>query len=147
MILCGTLGCGDEEPNRDPGDGAGAGSSSSTAEGLCVNTINDYRASVGVPALARWYSAEPCVDDQAYSDSQSGQAHGAFGQCGEWAQNECPGWPSPPEGMIEDCLAMMWAEGPGGGHYENMKNEDSTMVACGFYDTGNQGVWAVQDFR
>ena len=81
----------------------------------------------------------------------SQQAHGAFGQCSENAQNECLGWPGPPEGMITGCLQVMWAEGPGDfqnhGHYINMSNPQYTQVACGFFTMANGDVWAVQDFK
>jgi hypothetical protein len=40
----------------------------------------------------------------------------------------------------------MWAEGPGGGHYENMRSTRFTSVACGFGQPTNGG-WAVQNFR
>src|SRR2546425_197657 len=62
------------------------------ARQLCVTKANSFRATVGVGALARWSSAEACSDGEAKSDSESGKAHGAFGKCGEFAQNECPGW-------------------------------------------------------
>lgn len=93
-----------------------------------------------------------CASDQCKSDSMSGQAHGAFGQCGEWAQNECPGWPGPPESMIVNCLQMMWDEGPGQdfqkhGHYINMSSMQYTEVACGFYETPNGSFWAIQNFH
>ena len=119
---------------------------------VCVDEINRYRATLGLPALVRWRDAEACAGDQARQDSESGEAHGAFGQCGEWAQNECPGWPMPWEESIVDCLAMMWAEGPGEdfnlhGHYINMSNPDYTEVACGFYQTPFGDYWSVQDFR
>lgn len=52
------------------------------------------------------------VDGQAQSDSQTGDAHGAFGDCDERAQNECPGWRSIDQ-TIQDCLQDMWEEGPG----------------------------------
>jgi hypothetical protein len=42
---------------------------------------------------------------------------------------------------------MMWAEGPGGGRYDNMTSTGSTRVACGFHTTPGGEVWAVQDFR
>lgn len=118
----------------------------------CVDIINEYRASIGRPPFARWTAAESCADDQAADDSQTGQPHGAFGQCGEWAQNECPNWPGPPSAMIENCLAMMWAEGPGSdysqhGHYINMSSTSYTKVACGFVTLPNGRVWAVQDFQ
>ena len=54
--------------------------------------------------------------------------------------------------MIPQCLAMMWAEGPGSdfsahGHYINMSSTQYTKVACGFYTLQDGSVWAVQDFR
>jgi hypothetical protein len=126
--------------------------SNGDASQICVDIINQYRASIGRPALARWTNAESCVEDQGFADMQSGQPHSAFGQCSEWAQNECPGWPGPPDQMIDDCLAAMWAEGPGEpysqhGHYINMANPSYTMVACGFAVRSDGRVWAIQDFR
>lgn len=131
-----------------PDGGGGDG----TAEQLCVDTINSYRATLGLPPYQRWNDEETCADGQALSDSQSGKAHGAFGQCSENAQNECPGWPGPPSSMITSCLAMMWAEGPGSdfsthGHYINMSNASYTQVACGFTTASDGSIWAVQDFK
>lgn len=119
---------------------------------LCVDTINQYRASIGVAPLARWTDAEACVEDQGFADSESGTPHSAFGQCSEWAQDECPNWPGPPDQLITGCLSLMWAEGPGQpysqhGHYINMSNPSYTKVACGFAVLSNGRVWAVQDFR
>jgi hypothetical protein len=112
----------------------------------CVDAINAYRATLGLAPYARWTQEESCADGQALSDSKTGKAHGAFTQCGEHAQDECPGWPGPSDAMIPKCLAAMWAEGPGGGHYENMRGK-YTQVACGFATLPNGSVWAVQDFR
>src|SRR4051812_50148352 len=86
--------------------GAGAaGAGGSSADGapaddpaqLCVDTINMYRATLSLTPYKRWTAEESCAGDQALSDSDSGSAHGAFGMCGEHAQNECPGWPGPPK--------------------------------------------------
>ena len=118
----------------------------STEAGLCVDEINRYRATVGAAALARWTDAEGCANQQARSDSETGQPHGAFGRCGERAQNECPNWRGSPGTVIIDCLSSMWNEGPGGGHHDNMAGS-SQRVACGFYVTPAGRVWAVQDFR
>jgi uncharacterized protein YkwD len=117
----------------------------------CVQRINDFRATIDLPPLGRWEDAEACADGQARSDSETGTAHGAFGKCGESAQNECPGWGSVDE-TVSGCLQMMWDEGPGDdyaahGHYINMTNAAYTEVACGFYVTPDGPVWAVQDFR
>jgi hypothetical protein len=134
-------------PNGDAAPPADGGNPSGSAEQICVDTINMYRATLGLPPYARWTSAEMCADGQAQSDSQTGTAHGAFGMCSENAQNECPGWPGPPDQMIPMCLAAMWSEGPGGGHYDNMSSTMYTQTACGFYTLADGSVWAVQDFQ
>lgn len=117
-----------------------------TAEGACVYRINEYRKTIGLARLVREKDKEACAAEEAKSDSESGKAHGAFGQCSEMAQNECPGWPAPAADMIDGCLEMMWDEGPGGGHYDNMSGDFKT-VACGFYVTPDSKVWAIQNFR
>lgn len=119
---------------------------------ICVETINAYRAALGLAPLTRWIEAERCADGQAASDASTGRPHGAFGSCGELAQNECPNWPGPPERMIEACLGMMWDEGPGEdfsrhGHYLNMSSTRYAKVSCGFSVRPDGTVWSVQDFR
>lgn len=122
-----------------PGGGAAAQ--------VCVDTINQYRQTLSLPALARWTAAETCSDGEAASDGQTSRPHGAFGSCGEKAQNECPGWPGAPAQMIPGCLSAMWSEGPGGGHHDNMASAQWKQVSCGFATLPNGGVWAVQNFR
>jgi hypothetical protein len=135
-------------PDATSGDSGGDGS----VQQLCVDTINQYRATLGLAPLTRWKEKESCSDDEAKSDSETGKAHGVFGRCGEGAQNECPGWPLPIEKSILGCLQMMWEEGPGEpyidhGHFINMSNPEYTKVACGFAATSNgKGFWAVQNF-
>lgn len=41
---------------------------------------------------------------------------------------------------------MMFAEGPGGGHYENMKDPNVRSVACGVARGASGDVWMVHDF-
>lgn len=136
---------GDTDANSDAADSYAA------ARQACVDRINEYRSTEGLPPYARWTEAEACADDQAAQDAASGTAHGAFGQCDEWAQNECPGWGSL-EQVVSGCLQMMWEEGPGEdfnahGHYINMSSTEYDRVACGFFTTANGDVWAVQDFK
>jgi hypothetical protein len=140
---------GNEPSGGDQGAEAStsSGASTGTAAEICVATINDYRASLGLPPYQRWGAAEGCSDVEAESDAQTQTPHGAFGQCREWAQNECPGWEGPAEQMIVECLAAMWSEGPGGGHYEAMASNEYTRVACGFHATGAGEVWSVQNFQ
>lgn len=149
-----TLGCSLHNENASAEGGPGGGG---IATGLyaaerqaCVDRINAFRATLGVAPLERWTAEEACTDTQAQSDSQTGDAHGQFGDCSERAQNECPGWNSI-EQTIEDCLQDMWDEGPGDfaqhGHYLNMSSPDHSQVACGFYETPDGDVWAIQNFR
>ena len=125
----------------------------------CVDRINGFRETVGLPPLERWTEQEMCVDAESFLDSESGRAHGAFGNCQEGAQNECPGWNSVDQ-VIQGCIQSMWNEGPGPegcaddpqcymehGHYINMTSTSITKVACGFYKTTGGKVWAIQNFR
>jgi hypothetical protein len=117
----------------------------------CVDRINELRDSVGLPPYERWMDGESCADDEAKRDGEANRAHGAFGSCGEWAQNECPGWGSL-DSIVSGCLDLMWSEGPGAdfathGHYINMTSTSYTGVACGFHVMGDGSVWSVQNFR
>lgn len=148
-----TVGCGSGDDDGSPsGGGDGDGTDPYAAERkACVDRINGFRATEGLPPLAAWSEKGTCTDAEAKSDSESGKAHGAFGMCGEGAQNECPGWGSI-EQTIQGCLQDMWDEGPGEpysehGHYINMSNPDYSKVACGFYEKPDGKVWAIQNFR
>lgn len=132
--------------------GIGTGSSHPAAAEECVGRINQYRSSIGLPPYQRWDEEEACADSEAKKDAEANRPHGSFGSCGERAQNTCPGWSGTPESMIDSCLGLMWAEGPGSdfsthGHYLNMSSTSYTRVACGFYVTPVGSVWTVQDFR
>ncbi|WP_437711595.1 CAP domain-containing protein [Sorangium sp. So ce448] len=134
------------------GSGAGGSGGATGAAQLCVDTINQHRATLGLPPLARWVEAESCSDEEAESDGNTGEFHGAFGLCKENAQNECPGWDGPPDSMIVPCLQLMWDEGPGEdfekhGHYINMSSTRYTKVACGFHTFPDGSVWSVQNFK
>ncbi len=126
---------------------------SSSIQQHCVDKINQYRATLSLPALARLSSKEACADGQSKTDALANKAHSAFGQCSEFAQNECPGWPTANmQQSLDGCLQMMWNEGPGvdfntHGHYINMSSTKYTKVFCGFYDMGNGKFWSVQDFQ
>jgi hypothetical protein len=159
------IGCsssdGDGTGANGGSSGSGAGGSSGTGNPndpldaqrqQCVDKINQYRATLGLAPYKRWTAQEACSDNEAKSDSQTKQPHGAFGSCTERAQNECPGWSiNKISSASGSCLDMMWAEGPGEdfqahGHYINMSSTKYTMVACGF-SAPSGTVWAVQNFR
>lgn len=113
----------------------------------CVARINEYRRTKGLHPLIRWGDGERCADQEAKDDASRSKAHASFGRCNEMAQNECPGWPvtAGQEATLNQCLAMMWNEGPGGGHYENMV-KSYARVACGFYTGPDGKLWAIQNF-
>lgn len=148
MALCLVCSCGSggTDTNSDDAGNGGTASSDAGFAQQCVDKINAYRATVGLAALARWTEGEGCADEEAASDAASGEFHGAFGSCGEHAQNECPDYDSTTR-ILELCLQMMWDEGPGGGHYDNMTSTDSAQVACGIHTTAEGLVWSVQNFR
>jgi hypothetical protein len=134
----------------------GVGGSADANDGaaqLCVDTINMYRATLGLAPYARWtVDMEACASSEALSDSQSNRAHGAFGMCTENAQDECPGWGGSLTSVVTGCLKQMWAEGPGTdfsthGHYINMSSAKYTRVACGFASTPTGKIWATQNFK
>jgi hypothetical protein len=137
-------GCSHDSSSNSDG---GGGPVSTDARQLCVDTINNYRATIGRAPYQRWTATESCVDGEAQTDASNNTAHSAFGTCGEFAQDECPGWPGASSDVIKNCLAQMWAEGPGGGHYDNMSNSNYTEAACGFYITSAGNVWATQNFK
>lgn len=150
--------CGDDPP---PGGASSSSSSSGSSGGavdppeatgttpheICVETINGYRKTKGLPPYARWSDGEACADSEAESDAETNRPHGAFPRCKEMGQNECPGQPGPPEEMIKKCLALMWAQGPGEGHYDMMASTRFKEVSCGFHTTSRGAVWSVQNFR
>jgi len=116
-------------------------------ESDCYNLINAYRARVGAPALA-WNSAQyTCTNNQAAYDIRMNRAHAGFGQCREYGQNECPGWPN--LASIGQCLAMMFAEGPPPAgrfnHYSIMTSRSYKSVVCGSAPAGSR-VWMIQNY-
>jgi hypothetical protein len=170
LVACVADGSSSEDDATDPdGDGDGGGDGGGGAYEICINKINELRATKGLDPYARWSDGESCADQQSAADEASGNAHGSFGDCGESAQNQCLGGGA---ANIEGCLDMMWAEkdqagcagcdacadeytpdcpdcdfygnetGQQCGHYVNMRAEYFTMAACGF-STG----WATINFR
>jgi hypothetical protein len=147
-----------------------AGGSTAPAQ-LCVDTINGYRATRGLPPYQRWSANEPCVGQEAETDGTMMIAHYSFGHthmCGGYGQDECPYYASNPLDSpgITECLALMWAEKDKAecsgcdacdfpyqgctscsfeacGHFLNMKSSAFSMVACGFWTGG----WYAQDFQ
>ena len=122
---------------------------------LCLDTINAYRATLGLKAVVRSASLEAFADQGARYDSERDQAHAHFsafskGAIPSDAENAIPGWPlksyKTVAKIVGEGAKMMWAEGPGGGHYENIKGSH-TAVGCGIYVNPAGGVWIIHDFK
>jgi len=126
------------------------GSTPDEVRARCVQRTNEFRARVGAAALTRRADHESCEDAQAQSDAASGTAHGAFGRCQESGQNECPRWSGSLDEVVDHCMNMMFAEGPGPfsghGHYLNLTDTSFHSVSCGVSVTASGEVWIVQDF-
>jgi uncharacterized protein YkwD len=120
----------------------------------CADVVNGYRAQAGRAALTRSDALERFAAEAAAYDAERGQAHAYFiatqGGGVAYAENEIPGWPLGADGsvltIIDEGTAMMWAEGPGGGHYDNMVG-NYTEIGCGVFITAGDFVWVAQDFR
>jgi hypothetical protein len=122
-----------------------------TENEYCVEVINGYRAKIGVPPLKRSLPLEEYATKGAESDAKTGRPHGHFmdtsGGGIAWAENEIPGWPGKVHDVITEGCEMMWDEGPGGGHHDNMASTKWKEVGCGIYVTSSGKVWVTQDFR
>jgi hypothetical protein len=129
-----------------PSTPSASGDSLERVRARCLTRLNEYRARVGVAPLSMQSDRSSCADAQARSDAGTRKAHGAFGQCRESSQNECPSWSGSLDEVVDRCLAMMFAEGPQGGHYENITDRNVRSVACGVFSGGAGEIWMVQDF-
>jgi hypothetical protein len=122
---------------------------------LCLDTINALRATLGLKAVAWSASLEAFADQGARYDAERNAAHGHFSAFSKQAvpsdaENAIPGWSlknsKTVAKVVVDGAKMMWDEGPGGGHYENIKG-DHTAVGCGIYVTAAGAVWVIHDFK
>ena len=126
---------------------AGTVGVSGDAAADCVATINTYRLAHGRKPLFRWTDVDACANGQAATDGVAGVYRTQLGKCGESAQNECGRYQGPPSAMIRNCLSSMYAEGPGGLHFDLMMSATFQEVSCGFGVAPDGRIWAVQDFR
>lgn len=142
-----------------PNSNSFTGSGSYEAERqFCLNQINSYRASKGKSPLRRAADLEAYANEGAKFDNNLvGQPHAHFvatnGGGVADSENSTPGWGGwnlNIQGSVMEVVRLglsdMWAEGPGGGHYENILG-DHTEVGCGIYVGGDGSVTFIQDFR
>ncbi len=122
---------------------------------LCLDTVNACRAKLGLKSVAWSTSLEAFADQGARYDAARNVAHGHFSAFSKSAvpadaENALPGWPLKDfknvGAIVQQGTQQMWAEGPGGGHYENIRG-DQTQLGCGIYVTPAGNVWVIQDFK
>ena len=120
---------------------------------FCVAETNDYRASIGRSALVQSAVLESYAAAAAPHDGSARAVHQYFhrtrGGGVAFAENQLPWWPLAQYGSVREVIrhgmAMMWAEGRGGGHYDNIVGR-YTEVGCGVFIDGPR-VTVVQAFR
>jgi uncharacterized protein YkwD len=153
LLLSGLSACGGGGAGYSPASSPSPTPSPSGDLKVCADTINQYRASVGRPALSRSAALENYAAAAAQHDGTSHVGHRYFSSTNGGgvasAENELPWWSllqfHTVNGVITTGLNFMWQEGPGGGHYQNMVGSFS-QVGCGVFVNGDE-VTVVQAFR
>jgi len=118
---------------------------------FCIAETNRYRQMANKSALTGSAAAEAFALNAAISDHRSGTPHAYFGsQAVNGAENEVLRAGLAVVGpnaraAISISLSSFWAEGPGGGHYQNLISNRSD-VGCGVFSE-NGLVTVVQEFR
>ena len=130
------------------------GTSHPTEQTQCVEFTNAYRATLQLPPYSRGSALDTFATAAAQNDGQSHISHQHFyatnGGGFSSAENMITWWPLAQHHTIEQILrtglAQMWAEGPGAGHYENMRSTRYRTMGCGIY-VNNGEVTVAQEFR
>ena len=117
---------------------------------FCVTETSRYRAMIGLSPLTRSGTLEAYAAAGARQDGLAHKSHLHYKSANlaakGIAENELPWWPGPSvRSVIEKGIATMWAEGPGGGHYENIRGPYS-QLGCGVFVNGTE-ITVVQDFQ
>jgi uncharacterized protein YkwD len=124
------------------------------AVSACIDQVNELRASVGDPPLARSTRIEQFSAEAARVDGEAHQAHKYFtetngGHGTALAENVIPWWKVSDFGSIQNIVrkgvTQMWQEGPSGYHYVNMRGRYSEM-GCGIAVINGE-VTVSQDFH
>jgi hypothetical protein len=117
---------------------------------FCTEEINRYRATIGLGALDRAADLDSFAAQAAEHDGRAGVPHQYFritnGGGISRAENQLLLWKGyAVNEVIRQGLAQMWAEGPGGSHYQIMAGKYG-QVGCGIFRNGSE-VNVSQDFR
>ncbi len=152
MIAILGAGCGVGSLGDDSGGDDTGSSGTAAAHAFCVVETNRYRTDNGRAAVTRSAELEAYADEGAEVD-HGAEPHDHFtataGGGIAFAENECPHWNLASAGgdlsqLVAACIAAFFAEGPGGGHYDNMMGNYGAL-GCGLYVDGDD-VTIIQDF-
>jgi hypothetical protein len=144
-------------PGRDvePSAGEHGGGPAAYAPELarCVDRTNDYRRTVSKPPLRPSSALAAYAARAARHDGLAHRPHVYFERTDggglALAENLVPWWSLARRhtvmAIVDDGLALMWAEGPKGAHYRNMTGPYHEL-GCGLFVNGDE-VTLVQAFR
>lgn len=129
---------------------AGGTANLDSSVSFCTEEINRYRATVGLSPLDRATDLDAFAAQAAEHDGRAGVPHQYFrltnGAGISRAENQLLLWKGyAVNEVIRQGLAQMWAEGPGGSHYQIMAGKYA-QVGCGIFKNGSE-VNVSQDFR
>ena len=122
---------------------------------FCVEEVNRLRATVGAAPLDRAENIEAFANVAARVDTEAREPHHYFrmtngGNGTAMAETQIPWWPLSRYGssrtIVKEGLAMMWAQGPGGSHYDIIRG-NYKQIGCGVFVTASGEVTVSQDFH
>jgi hypothetical protein len=154
LALTGSAGCEMVGNLVEPEAVASASLDLQSEATFCVDEVNRLRAAGGAAPLANSGRIATFSTEAAQVDGEAHEAHRHFyatrgGDGVSRAQNEIPWWKPARYGsvraIVREGLAMMYAEGPGHGHYDTMMGNFSEM-GCGIAIINGE-VTVSQDFR
>ena len=144
-------------------DASSRGAPATSPEAHNLRGINAYRATLGLAPLVLDPGLSAFALEGSRALARERRAHGHFrrasrggalfrvhGFAGHAAENQGDpnGWPpmASVEAQIDDILAAMWREGPGGGHYDAMANPRLKRVGIGLLTTPDGRLYLTNDF-
>jgi uncharacterized protein YkwD len=156
-------GLGGSSGGGGSGGGGGTPVPGTAAQDYNLQRLNYYRGLVGAGPLVMDAQLNAFATQGSQELLQNHIPHGHFanaanaqtlfttdGFSGYAAENQGDpnGWPvrADVNAQIDEILVAMWAEGPGGGHYENMIRSSLLRVGIGLVLDGSGKLYFTNDF-
>lgn len=128
-----------------------------------IDRINAFRASVGVAPLTgdqqlhdfAVHGSQQLLNDHVphahfncHADAGTMFTTDGFRNTAGENQGDPNGWPprANVRAQIDEILQVMWDEGPGGGHHDNMRNSQFLRVGIGLVIDANDRLYFTNDF-